>query len=152
MRMPCPAATSSYLLCGSVRTPAPPKSSEAQARQRRERNTCLRYSRFLMYEEPRSVPVPYVRRLLGIGPGLCIMLEVNFREFLLGVNQCGPLQGLEAILAPLGEGSMHDPGYGLRRILLLRTRVNRARWRRTGVFVLDKNSGPPFRQGESLLL
>ena len=49
----------------------PPKPSEAQARQTRERNTCLRYYQFLMYEEPRSVPVPYVRRPLGIGPGLC---------------------------------------------------------------------------------
>jgi len=48
-----------------------PKSSEAQPRQTRERNTCLRYNLFLMYDEPRSVPVPYVRRPLSIGPGLC---------------------------------------------------------------------------------
>src|SRR5215212_6358356 len=48
-----------------------PKSSEAQPRQTRERNTCLRYNLFLMYDEPRSVPVPSVRRPLSIGPGLC---------------------------------------------------------------------------------
>src|SRR5215203_4927015 len=58
-----------------------PKPSEAQARQTRERNTCLKYYRFLMYDEPRSVPVPYVRRPLGIGPELCIMLNLDFREF-----------------------------------------------------------------------
>jgi hypothetical protein len=37
-----------------------------------------------MYDEPRIVPVPYVRRPLGIGPGLCELLgtvKAKFAEF-----------------------------------------------------------------------
>jgi hypothetical protein len=55
---------------------------------------------------------------------------------------------------------MQDPASELRRIPLLGTSVNRGkkrkdrarRGRSSGVLVENKDSGPPFRQGESLLL
>jgi hypothetical protein len=54
---------------------------------------------------------------------------------------------------------MQDRGYELLRIPLLGTSVNkskkskdRARRRRSGVLVENKDSGPPFGQDESLLL
>jgi hypothetical protein len=54
---------------------------------------------------------------------------------------------------------MHDPASELRRIPLLGTSVNkgkkrkdRARRRRCGVLVENKDSGPPFGQDENLLL
>jgi hypothetical protein len=60
---------------------------------------------------------------------------------------------------------MRDPASELRRIPLLGTSVNkgkkrkdrarrrrRRRRRRTGVLIENKDSGPPFGQGESLLL
>jgi hypothetical protein len=47
---------------------------------------------------------------------------------------------------------MQDPANELPRIPLLRTPVNRARRRRTGVIVENNNTGPPFGKGESLLL
>ena len=54
---------------------------------------------------------------------------------------------------------MHDPAFELRRIPLLRGSVNKGKkrkdrgpvWQEEG-FVLDKDTGPPFGQDESLLL
>jgi hypothetical protein len=48
----------------------------------------------------------------------------------------------------LGAYSMQDPANELPRICLPRTLVNRARRRRGGVLIENKDSGPPFRQGE----
>jgi hypothetical protein len=54
---------------------------------------------------------------------------------------------------------MQDVGFGLLRISLLRgsgnkgkKRKDRARRRRSGVLVENKDSAPPFGQDESLLL
>jgi hypothetical protein len=49
------------------------------------------------------------------------------------------MHSVTSLVANFGEFPFHS------------TRVNRARRERAGVFVLDKDSGHPFGQGESLL-